>query len=163
MLRHTRVVFQLTSHQGMYGYLNTISNGSGEVSSIMYTLMFGAGTAVLAYGCILRVFLRPMKVVSVRRKHCLVTGGSSGIGKEVAKVPDTPCSFIVPFSFHRALGTLKLLIVMFRSPMNLTFCYAYILRTIEQQMMREGAHVTIAARRQDVLDGEFKFCVSERC
>jgi hypothetical protein len=35
---------------------------------------------------VIRLLIRPHKRMSFKGKHCIVTGGSSGIGKDVAKV-----------------------------------------------------------------------------
>eukprot|EP00903_Cladosiphon_okamuranus_P009315 g8887.t1 len=83
---------------------------SGDLSmdtdmAMACTALVGVGTVLLALMYIVQSILGTTGRITMQGKHCLVTGGSSGIGKEVAK-----------------------------------------------QLVREGAHVTIVARRQGVLD-----------
>ncbi|CAM9575693.1 unnamed protein product [Ectocarpus fasciculatus] len=74
-------------------------------TKVVCTALIGAGTALWLLKHLAQSVLGTNGRMTMRDKHCLVTGGSSGIGKEVAK-----------------------------------------------QLVREGAHVTIVARRQEVLD-----------
>lgn len=50
------------------------------------TAISGCIALLIALRYILQALLGQHKKIDVRNKHCLVTGGSSGIGLEVAKV-----------------------------------------------------------------------------
>lgn len=50
------------------------------------TALVGVGTVLLLLWYALQSILGTNGKMTMRGKHCLVTGGSSGIGKEVAKV-----------------------------------------------------------------------------
>lgn len=50
------------------------------------TALIGAGTVLWVLRHLARSVLGTNGRITMRGKHCLVTGGSSGIGKEVAKV-----------------------------------------------------------------------------
>ncbi|CAM9989484.1 unnamed protein product, partial [Scytosiphon promiscuus] len=80
-----------------------------RIVPMAWTALVGAGTVLLASRYLLKAILGTNGTMTMGGKHCIVTGGSSGIGKEVAK-----------------------------------------------QLVREGAHVTIVARRQGVLDAAMK-------
>lgn len=60
--------------------------GDENIVPLACTVFVGGSTLLLVVRYLLRGLLGQMSSVSVRGKHCLVTGGSSGIGKEVAKV-----------------------------------------------------------------------------
>lgn len=57
-----------------------------RIMPMAWTAVFGVGTVLLVSRYLLQAILGTNGTMSVRGKHCLVTGGSSGIGKEVAKV-----------------------------------------------------------------------------
>ncbi|CAM9358961.1 unnamed protein product [Laminaria digitata] len=77
----------------------------GFLSTTACTAIVGGATTLLVLGRLLRLLLGTNGRMNMQGKHCLITGGSSGIGKEVAK-----------------------------------------------QLVRQGAHVTVLARRQGALD-----------
>lgn len=71
--------------------------GEPDARAITYvcTAFLGAVTMILVLRYAMRKLLGTMESYSVQGAHCLVTGGSSGIGKEVAKVGsgrDAVCS-----------------------------------------------------------------------
>lgn len=57
-----------------------------DTFTMAWTVLSGAGIALVSMRYFLRAILGRIESMSMRGKHCLVTGGSSGIGKEVAKV-----------------------------------------------------------------------------
>lgn len=58
--------------------------------SVAGTALVGVGTMLLALRYIVQSILGTNGRMTMQGKHCLVTGGSSGIGKEVAKVRACP-------------------------------------------------------------------------
>ena len=61
----------------------------GNLARTVCTAVIGGATALLVFGRLLRLLLGTSRRMKMQGKHCLVTGGSSGIGKEVAKVRST--------------------------------------------------------------------------
>lgn len=57
-----------------------------DTTACASTALAGVGTAILLLWYALRSILGTNGKMAMRGKHCLVTGGSSGIGKELAKV-----------------------------------------------------------------------------
>lgn len=55
----------------------------GESAAVGVSVALVAGALLLL---LLRWLTNPHKRMDFRGRHCIVTGGSSGIGKEVAKV-----------------------------------------------------------------------------
>lgn len=72
--------------------------GDEKLIALVCTAFVGGCTLLLALRYLLHGILGRMSSISVRGKHCLVTGGSSGIGKEVAKVCRYTC-----FSYSRSI------------------------------------------------------------
>lgn len=58
----------------------------GYLTRTVCTAVVGGATALLVFGRLLRLLLGSNGRMKMKGKHCFVTGGSSGIGKEVAKV-----------------------------------------------------------------------------
>lgn len=78
--------------------------GESDALAIIYvcTAFLGAVTTILALRYAMRNFLGTMESFSVCGAHCLVTGGSSGIGKEVAKVGSRErCQFAQIQYYHQ--------------------------------------------------------------
>ena len=58
----------------------------GYLTTTVCAAVIGGATTLLVLGCLLRLLLGTNGRMKMQGKHCLVTGGSSGIGREVAKV-----------------------------------------------------------------------------
>lgn len=58
----------------------------GHLTRTVCTVAVGGATVLLVLGRLLRLLLGTNGRMKMQGKHCFVTGGSSGIGKEVAKV-----------------------------------------------------------------------------
>lgn len=77
-----RAPTERSSNPGFFGY-----KMDGEASVMMgCTALVGVGTILLVLRYLVQSILGTNGRMTMRGKHCLITGGSSGIGKEVAKV-----------------------------------------------------------------------------
>jgi hypothetical protein len=130
--------------EGTYRHLlESFSSSKGAKAGL------GVAVGAVCVGLLLiviRLLIRPHKRISFKGKHCIVTGGSSGIGKDVAKVTSATSYALFTYYLYTATATASHLHVCIP---DLTFALHSNWRERERTSLSLPA--TLAASKQPLL------------